>query len=104
MNRQARIDRQVAALHAAIAARIRSGDFSPIERAKHNLQRWRESFGGTLPMAYAEWVELLDGEEIARILDVMLGDSEDAVRRRSNSPFTGVLSAIERLEIMRRAA
>lgn len=55
-------------------------------------------------MAYAEWVELLDGEEIARILDVMLGDSEDAVRRRSNSPFTGVLSAIERLEIMRRAA
>jgi hypothetical protein len=104
MNSQSRIDRQVAALHAAIAARIRLGDSSPLEKAKQNLQRWRERFGGVLPLSYVEWVELLDDEETGRILDVMLGDSEDAVRRRSNSPFTGVLSAAERLEIMRRAA
>jgi hypothetical protein len=104
MNSQSRIDRQVAALHAAIAARIRSGDSSPLERAGQNLQRWRERFGGVLPIAYIEWVELLGGGDTGRILDVMLSDSEDAVRRRSNSPFTGVLSTAERLEIMRRAA
>jgi hypothetical protein len=104
MNAQSRIDRQVAALHAAIAARIRAGDASPLERAKQNLMRWRERFGGALPAAYVEWVELLDGGEVDQILEVMLDDSEDAVRRRSNSPFTGVLSSTERLEIMRRAA
>jgi hypothetical protein len=104
MNKQTRIERQVAALHAAIASRIRDGDPFPIARARDNLQRWQVRFGGELPAAYVEWVDLLDTGDTSRILAVLLGSDEDAVRRRSNSPFTGVLNAVERLEIMRHAA
>jgi hypothetical protein len=104
MNHQARIERQVAALHAVIASRIREGDPFPIARAQENLSRWQARFGGVLPAAYAEWVELLDRGDTSRILAVLLGHDEDSARRRSNSPFTGVLSTAERLEIMRHAA
>jgi hypothetical protein len=104
MNRQTRIERQVAALHAVIASRIREGDPFPITRARDNLQRWRVQFGGELPAAYVEWADLLDAGDANRILAVLLGHDEDAVRRRSSSPFTGVLNAAERLEIMRHAA
>jgi hypothetical protein len=104
MNIQSRIEKQVAALHAAIASRICGGDLLPVERARKNLQRWRVQFGGELPPAYAEWVDLLETRDTSRIVDVLLGRDEDAVRRRSNSPFTGALNNAERLEIMRRAA
>lgn len=104
MNSQTRIEKQVAALHAAIASRIRAGDPFPIARARDNLQRWRVQFGGVLPTAYIEWVDLLETGDTSRILAVLLGYDEDAVRRRSNSPFTGVLNTAERLEIMRHAA
>jgi hypothetical protein len=104
MNTQTRIEKQVAALHAAIASRICGGDMFPIKRARENLQRWRVQFGGELPPAYVEWVDLLETTDTSRIVDVLLGRDEDAVRRRSNSPFTGVLNNAERLEIMRRAA
>ncbi len=104
MNSQTRIEKQVAALHAAIASRIREGDPFPIARARDNLKRWQARFGGSLPTAYVEWVELLDSCDKNDILAVLLGHDDDAVRRRSNSPFTGVLNAAERLEIMRHAA
>jgi hypothetical protein len=104
MNSQARIEKQVAALHAEIASRIRNGDPFPVFRARDNLRRWQVRFGGALPPAYLEWVELLDSGDQNRILAVLVGHDEDAVRRRSNSPFTGILNAAERLEIMRRAA
>lgn len=104
MSSQTRIEKQVAALHAAIASRIREGDPYPLARAQDNLQRWRVQFGGELPTAYIEWVDLLQTGDTSRILAVLLGHDEDAVRRRSSSPFTGVLDPAERLEIMRHAA
>ena len=104
MNSQTRIERQVAALHAEIASRIREGDPFPIARAQDNLQRWRIQFGGELPAAYVEWVDLLDTGDTSSILAVLLGHDEDATRRRSNSPFTGVLNTAERLQIMRHEA
>lgn len=90
-------------MHRIIAARIRAGDMSILPRAKSNLARWRGRFGGSLPAAYEEWVELLNGE-VAPILDVLEGESQDAVRRRISSPFTGILSPIERWEILKRAS
>ena len=104
MNSQTRIEKQVAALHVAIASRIRAGDPFPIARARDNLQRWKIQFGGELPAAYIEWVDLLASGDESSILAVLLGHDEDAVRRRSNSPFTGVLNTAERLKIMRHAA
>jgi hypothetical protein len=98
------IERQVAALHRAIAELIRAGDALPVRRALDNLERWRAAFGGELPYAYQEWEQVLRLADIAQIVSILIGDNEDAVRRRSSSPFTGILSPRERLEIMRRAA
>ncbi len=94
------IERQVAALHMAIADLIRAGDSAPIERASANLERWRGRFDGHLPRAYQEWQDVLRARDVDRILAILQGDSEDAVRRRSSSPFTGVLDPRHRLQIM----
>lgn len=89
-------------MHRVIAERLRSGDLSPLERARSNLERWEHQFGGALPAAYLEWVAILDSglDAVLRVLDE--GD-EDAVRIRSSSPFAGVLNPRERWEILRRA-
>jgi hypothetical protein len=103
MSDQQTIERQVAAMHRVIATRLRQGDRSPIVRARSNLERWRVGFGGTLPPAYAEWIRLLEsGEE--RVFVALESGDQDAVRLRSSSPFTGVLTAQERWRIMRDAA
>jgi hypothetical protein len=103
-NRQKKIECQVADLHAAIAARIQGGDDYPVRRALENLGRWQRQFDGVLPAAYSEWRELLESNDIGRVVEILLGADEDSVRRRSNSPFTGILSSAERREIMRHAA
>jgi hypothetical protein len=103
MSDHRRIDRQVADMHRVIAERLRSGDLSPLERARSNLKRWEQQFGGVLPAAYLEWVAILDSG-MDGVLRVLEGGDQDAVRLRSSSPFAGVLSPRERWEILRRAA
>lgn len=97
------IERQIAAMHAEIAARIRAGDARPMQVARENLARWRVQFGGDLPAAYAQWLDLLvQGEEA--VIAVLVASDEDAIRRRSSSPFAGVLTPAERWRILARAA
>ncbi len=103
MNHQQKIERQVAAMHRAIADRLRSGDLSPMERAVANLERWRLQFGGTLPPAYLEWQTLI-AAGLECVLEVLESDHERAIQRRSSSPFTGVLTPQERWQILRDAA
>lgn len=103
MSDHERIDRQVAAMHRVIAERLRSGDLSALERARSNLERWERQFGGVLPAAYLEWVAILDSG-LDSVLRVLEGGDQDAVRIRSSSPFTGVLSPRERWEILTHAA
>jgi hypothetical protein len=103
MSDHQRIDRQVAAMHRVIAERLRSGDVSPLQRARSNLEHWERQFGGTLPAAYLEWVAILDSD-LERTLRVLEGTDQDAVRIRSSSPFAGVLSPRERWEILKSAA
>jgi hypothetical protein len=103
MSDHERIDRQVAEMHRLIAARIRAGDASIIPHAQANLERWRKRFGGTLPAAYEEWVELLQGD-VESVLAVLEGTSQESTRRRISSPFTGILSPTERWEILKRAS
>jgi hypothetical protein len=98
-----RIDRQVAAMHRVIAERLRSGDLSPLEHARSNLERWERQFGGALPAAYVEWVAILRSD-LDHVLRILEGGDEEAIRIRSSSPFAGVLTPRERWEILRRAA
>jgi hypothetical protein len=103
MSDHQRIDRQVAAMHKVIADRLRSGDLSPLVRARSNLERWERQYGGELPAAYLEWVAILD-MGLDRVLQVLEDGEPDAIRIRSSSPFAGVLSPRERWEILRGAA
>jgi hypothetical protein len=103
MSDHERIDRQVAEMHRVIAARIRAGDATIVPRAQANLERWRQQFGGALPAAYEEWVELL-GRPVDVVLDALEGTSQESTRRRISSPFTGILSPTERWEILKRAS
>ncbi|MGH8171859.1 MAG: hypothetical protein ACREPX_01850 [Rhodanobacteraceae bacterium] len=98
-----RIDRQVAAMHRVIAARIRGGDATILEKARANLERWRQQFGGALPKAYEEWVVLLEGD-FEGVMHVLENNDENSIRVRSSSPFTGILSPAERWEILKSAA
>ncbi|MGD9584672.1 MAG: hypothetical protein AB7V26_13525 [Lysobacterales bacterium] len=102
MNAQARIERQILALHQAIAALLRAGDRTPLARAQSNLQRWQAAFGGELPPAYREWRDLLAGPSQAW-LGLLEEHSERATRLRSNSPFAGAIGARERWRIFRDA-
>lgn len=103
MSDHERIDRQVAEMHRVIAERIRAGDAAILPHARSNLERWRKQFGGTLPDAYEEWVVLLDGA-VDKVLNVLEGSDQESIRRRSSSPFTGILSPTERWEILKRAS
>lgn len=103
MSDHQRIERQSVALHRVIAARIRSGDAHPLARARANLSRWKQQFGGELPPAYVEWERLLAGD-VDVVLRVLESDDQESVRRRSSSPFAGVLSPRERWDILRHAA
>jgi len=103
MSDHVRIDRQVAEMHRVIAERIRAGNTSILSQAKSNLARWRAQYGGELPSAYEEWVKLLEGD-IDEVMHALESDDENAVRQRSSSPFTGVLSNAERWEILKRAS
>lgn len=98
-----RIDRQIAAMHRVIADRLRGGDLSALARARSNLDRWQSQFGTDLPSAYSEWIKILDAG-LERVLYVLEADDQDSIRKRSSSPFAGVLSPQERWEILRRAA
>ncbi|PIV34560.1 MAG: hypothetical protein COS34_04360 [Lysobacterales bacterium CG02_land_8_20_14_3_00_62_12] len=103
MNRQRKIELQVLALHRLLALRIRAGDSSPIAKARANLQRWKVQFGGELPAAYQNWQRQLE-ESPDSWLQLLDGDTEEAARWRSSSPFAGAVSPKERWQVIRHAA
>jgi hypothetical protein len=103
MNQQRKIELQVLALHRVLAERIRCGDGSVVAKARANLERWKDGFGGELPAAYRMWQQML-AQAPALWLHLLESDDEASSRWRSNSPFAGVISARERWRIMRDAA
>jgi hypothetical protein len=95
MNDHAHLDARSLAYHQAIAAKLlKQPDL--VERAKANLVRWREQDNDGHWMT--EWAEILalPIDDIARFL---CDPSERATRLRQSSPFPGILTVQERVEI-----
>ena len=91
-------DARSLALHCKIAYKI-SQDPSLLDKARANLARWRAGHEpGRVPLALEEWERILtlDWKQVAALL---IGLIEDAIRLRSSSPFTGILTEEERLRI-----
>ena len=91
-------DAKSLALHTKIAWKI-SEDPSLLDKARENLARWRARYEpDRMPLAIEEWEQILtlDWQKVAAFL---IAVTEDAIRLRSSSPFTGILTEEERLRI-----
>lgn len=98
MRTHQQIDRRSLELARAIVARIDSDpERRGLERARQTCARW---LGSAPAPALEEWSGLLSGDW-AGIRLMLLDESEEGQRLRQSSPFTGVLSPLERWEILR---
>ena len=74
-----------------------------LDVARENLARWsrQNASAASLLRCYVEWQNILS-RPIAEICDLLCSETDDAQRLRQNSPFVGVLSPAEVLEIKSR--
>ena len=97
------VDQCSLALDRAVAERLRANP-ALLERARGNLRRWLARNGDApgLCRCYEEWLEILDGRPLEKILELLNAEDEEARRLRQNSPFAGVLPPAEVWAIKRR--
>jgi hypothetical protein len=100
MNQQHRADERSLALHLAIADKL-LGQPQLWEIPSQNLLRWQLQMG-QLPPALQEWKHVLNTWSRDHILALLKESSQSATRLRSSSPFAGVLTESERLQVFQR--
>ena len=97
--RHALLDARRLATHREIAKRI-NADPTLLGKALGNIERWSRQMGRT-PPALAEWQGLLRTLPWERIRPYLVQDDEESRRLRQSSPFVGILTQRERMEIRR---
>jgi hypothetical protein len=85
-------------MHRLIATKLEA-DPSLLERARSNISRWKNQRG--MRPAYLEWEEILSSG-MDRILRVLTSEDQASARLRSSTPFTGILSDAERIQLFSR--
>ena len=96
MNMQSRSDERSRMLHREISKKLKSNP-SLWDVPRNNLMKWKGS--GKLAPALIEWDRILNTKTKEQILSILESGSEEAVRLRSSSPFTGILTGNERKKI-----
>jgi len=91
------LDARSLAMHVRIVGKI-NRDPSLLAVARGNLDRWTDANVGDTVPAHAEWREILRWEWPS-IAALLLEQSENAVRLRQSTPFTGILDPKERWAI-----
>ena len=97
MNKQKRSDERSLALHRMIAEKLRQAP-NLLQIPRDNISRWKER-KGHLPPSICEWEHILNTKTREELLELLESDSEESIRLRSSSPFTGILSENERAKI-----
>ncbi len=97
MNMQRRSDERSIALHKAIAKKLRNNP-GLWEIPKNNMVKWKKKNGQLAP-ALIKWQHILNTNPKEQILSILESSSEESVRLRSSSPFTGILNENERKRI-----
>lgn len=87
-------------MHRLIATKLEA-DPSLLERARSNISRWKNQRGAR--PAYSEWEEILSSG-LDRVLHVLTSEDQESARLRSSTPFTGILSDAERIQLFNRWA
>ena len=85
-------------LHKRVAKRLNSNP-KLIEKAISNLKNWLNNNPKT--EAWIEWKEILENESLEKILEIITAKNDNSQRLRSSSPFAGILSKKERLEVLK---
>ena len=97
MNRHQLAEERSRVLHVNIAKKLRQ--HPELWRVpEENLQRWTRSLGAC--PALMEWQQILQSVARETILTLLESSTEDAIRLRSSSPFTGILTPTERNAIL----
>ncbi len=94
------IDERSLGFDRLIAAKLRR-EPSLVDKAYGNLQRWLQTCSAAARPALLEWQALLDAP-FDDLLAFLTSDDERATRLRQSSPFCGILTAQERLAIIRQ--
>lgn len=97
---QKRSDERSMALHKQIAKKLRN---NPVlwDIPKKNIVKWKKVRKKSTP-AFVEWECILSTYTKEQILAILESDSENSIRLRSSSPFTGILTENERKTIFER--
>jgi hypothetical protein len=93
------IEERSLAFDRLIAAKLRSQP-ALLEKARANLARWLETASPRAKADLHEWQRVLSGP-LAELLVLLEATDEHASRLRQSSPFCGILTADERLGIIR---
>lgn len=97
------IDKRSLELHRLVAEKIRQQpelmDFV-LERLNRSLSESRLS--DSCKDSLREWQTLLTSLPLREVLDLMTEDSDEGQRLRHSTPFSGILTQPERLEVFRR--
>jgi hypothetical protein len=96
------LDEFALAYHRAVADRLRAEPAAVMEHARRNLDRWMEgdAFSTGEQASLEEWRRILGEADVDRLIEIITDASDEGQRLRSSSPFVGVLSPEERLEIL----
>lgn len=101
MQSHQRIARRVLAEHKAIAGRLQVDPLAVLDFAHGNITRWKQEFEpGSLPTWLTQWEQLLSGPQ-EDLVAAITADTEGATQLRMSSPFVGLLTYPERIEILR---
>jgi len=97
------IDRLNLALGRAVAEKLRRQPALFDKIVRHRLQRWRARVDGgdNSSRRYLEQWEELAAKGLESCLTRVVEDSEQATALRQASPFAGVLTSAERMQIIR---
>ena len=103
-NFHSRIDARSLDLHDLVAKKI---TLKPelLEIAKSNIQQWRllhqDQSSKTEPYYLKEWEDIIN-QGVEKVCIFLRDNSEYAKEMRQSSPFAGILSDDERLEIFQK--
>lgn len=84
-------------MHRLIAERYRRSPSEVVRFGLNNLARWRQT--GVYCEDFVIWEDILNTGD-RRILDILEGTGEEAVRLRQSSPFAGLISEEVRRQIL----
>jgi len=92
--------RQSRWLNAAVAGRVVSDPAGTLAHARRNLQRLRTTHPTGMSVRWLDrWGSILETGPEA-VLDALTSPTPEAIELRQNSPFAGVLSDAERMDIL----